>query len=520
MIKISRTLISVSDKTGIIPLVHLLSDLGIEIISTGNTASIIEDAGIAVKRVSELTGFPEILEGRVKTLHPKIHGGILAKREDKHLNQLDTHNILPIDLVVVNLYPFASTIQNTDNLEEIIENIDIGGVALLRAAAKNFKYVATLTSPYDYGDLIKNLRENQGKISQELSFSLATKAFMHTANYDTIISRYLYKQVSKDSKDFFPEIMNLSYQKVADLRYGENPHQKAAFYKELPMNEPSVVNAEKLQGKELSFNNILDLEAALEIAKEYEEIIAIVIKHTNPCGIATGDTLAQAYRKAYQIDPVSAFGSVLGFNRMVDGETAKEITKTFVEAVIAPDFNQEALDVLQEKKNMRLLKCKSLENFNYCQEDYDLKRIVGGGLLVQERNLEKVKAESLNIVSKRALSDDELRALIFGWKAIKHIKSNTILISTKDSIIGFGIGQTSRIKAMNIALEQAGEEAKGAVIISDAFFPFRDSIDEANKAGIKAVIQPGGSVRDQEVIEAVNEYGMSMAFTNIRCFKH
>ncbi|MDI6785804.1 MAG: bifunctional phosphoribosylaminoimidazolecarboxamide formyltransferase/IMP cyclohydrolase [bacterium] len=520
MIKVTRALISISDKRGIISLVNLLSDRGVEIISTGGTASIIKDAGIPVKLVSELTGFPEILEGRVKTLHPKIHGGILAKREDKHLNQLDIHDILPIDLVVVSLYPFADTIQNTNDLEKIIENIDIGGVALLRAAAKNFRYVVTLTSPHDYERLIKTLDENQGKIPQEMSFELATKAFMHTANYDAIISRYLYQQVSIDNKNVFPEILNLSYQKVADLRYGENPHQKAAFYKEIPKNEPNVTNAEKLHGKELSFNNILDLDAALEITKEYNEIIAVIIKHTNPCGIATGNTLAQAYRKAYQVDPVSAFGSVLGFNRMVDEETAGEITKTFVEAVIAPDYSKEALDVLQEKKNIRLLKCSSLDKFSYCREDYDLRKIVGGGVLVQERNMEKVKVSNLNIVSKKTPSEDELESLIFGWKAIKHIKSNTILISTKDRIIGYGIGQTSRILAMKIALDQAGEEAKGAAVISDAFFPFRDSVDEANKAGIIAIIQPGGSVRDQDVIEAVNEYGMSMAFTGIRCFKH
>lgn len=520
MIKVKRALISVFDKRGIIPLVNLLSNMEVEIISTGGTASLIKDAGIPVKLVSELTGFPEILEGRVKTLHPKIHGGILAKREKEHLDQLHYHNILPLDLVVVNLYPFANTIQNTDNLEEIIENIDIGGVALLRAAAKNFKYVVTLISPYDYENLIKTLEENQGQVPQELSFNLATKAFMYTANYDAIISRYLYQISSKDDKNFFPEIMNLSYQKVANLRYGENPHQKAAFYKELPKDEPSVADAEKLQGKELSFNNILDLDAALEITKEYKEVIAVVIKHTNPCGIATGNTLRQAYQEAYQVDPISAFGSVLGFNRMVDKKTAEEIIKTFVEAVIAPDFSREALDVLKEKKNIRLLKCSSLENFNYNEEDYDLKKIIGGGLLVQERNLKGIEMENLKIVSKKEPTREELEALIFGWKAIKHVKSNAILVSLKDKIIGFGIGQTSRIKAMEIALNQAGNKAKGAVVVSDAFFPFPDSINEAAKAGIRAIIQPGGSVRDQEVIEAVNQHEMSMVFTNLRCFKH
>ncbi|MBU0599586.1 bifunctional phosphoribosylaminoimidazolecarboxamide formyltransferase/IMP cyclohydrolase [bacterium] len=518
MIKIRRALISVFDKKGIIPLVKMLSDLGVEIISTGGTAEIIKDMGVSMKLVSDLTSFPEILEGRVKTLHPKIHGGILAKRQSSHLHQLETLNILPIDLVIVNLYPFAETIQRTNNLEEIIENIDIGGVALIRAAAKNYSYVVTLTHPDNYQDFIETLKKNNGEISEEVSFNLSVEAFMLTARYDTIISNYLYQRLP--SKDLFPETLNQSYQKITDLRYGENPHQRAAFYKELSKTKPSVTTAEKLQGKELSFNNILDLDAALEIAKEYEEAVTVIIKHTNPCGIATATTLAQAYKEAYQIDPISAFGGIVSFNRGVDEEVALEIIKTFLEAVIAPDFTKEALNILSEKKNLRLLRYEPLEKFSYDERDHDLKKVTGGGLLVQERNIKKITLKDLNIVSKRVPDQEELRALIFGWKAIKHIKSNTILVSLVDKIIGFGIGQTSRIQAVKIALRQAGEKAKGAVMISDAFFPFPDSIEEAYRAGITSIIQPGGSMRDDEVTEAVDKYKMSMVFTNLRCFKH
>lgn len=511
MIEVKRTLISVSDKRGLIPLGEGLSSLGVEIVSTGGTAAVLEEAGIKVRRVEEITGFPEMLNGRVKTLHPGIHAGILARRDEDHLGELKEQNIEPIDLVVVNLYPFKETIERTSDFDEIIENIDIGGPANIRSAAKNFKHVAVVVDPSKYEGILSALRE-EGGISEEYSLELAREAFSHTARYDAIISGYLNKRGGR----FFPDLLTLAYEKVQDLRYGENPHQQAAFYREVVAQESGVAGAKSLQGKELSFNNILDLEAALQLTREFEEPAAVIIKHTNPCGVGLGKDLKEAFLAAHECDPVSAFGSIIGLNRVVAGSVAEEIAKGFVEAIIAPSFDQKALKVLSKKENLRLLELPSWERE---RKGMDIRGITGG-LLLQSPDSKDLSLNDLRMVSKRQPGEDVLSTLLFAWKVAKFVKSNAIVLARKGATVGIGAGQMSRVDATRLAIMKAGGRVKGSVLASDAFFPFRDVVDEAARAGIRAIIQPGGSIRDEESINAADEHGLAMVFTGIRHFRH
>ncbi|MDI6792422.1 MAG: bifunctional phosphoribosylaminoimidazolecarboxamide formyltransferase/IMP cyclohydrolase [bacterium] len=511
MVKIRRVLISVSDKRGIIALAEQLNQLEVSIISTGGTANVLKEAGIPVTVISDVTKFPEILEGRVKTLHPAVHGGILAKRSPDHLEELGKYGIEPIDMVVVNLYPFAETVRRSPSEEEAIENIDIGGPTMIRAAAKNYKYVASVVNPARYEEIITALRENGHCLQEDLLFSLAREAFAHTAAYDALIANYFQRDVK------FPETLNLSYTRVGDLRYGENPHQQAAFYRRPEIRSPSIGNAEKLWGKELSYNNLLDLDAGLETVREFDEPAAVVIKHNNPCGVARGDSLSEAYLQARECDPVSAFGGVVGLNQPVDTETARRITETFIEAVLAPDFTPEALEILQEKRDLRIIKVGSLEGMGP-REMY--LRQVTGGLLVQDRDLAQIDRDNLKVATQRQPTEEEIAAFLFGWKVVKHVKSNAIILVLPDRTVGIGAGQMSRIDSTRIAIAKAGDKIAGAVLVSDAFFPFRDNVDEAAKAGIKAIIQPGGSVRDEEVIKAADEHNMAMVFTGRRHFRH
>lgn len=510
-----RALISVSNKTGVVKLASRLNALGFELVSTGGTFKTIKEAGVPVRYVTEITGFPEILDGRVKTLHPKVHGGILARRTPEHLSQLDANDITPIDLVAVNLYPFKETISKPGvTLADAIENIDIGGPAMVRASAKNYESVIILVNPGDYEDVLGQLEE-KGDVGQERRLQLAQAAFAHTAQYDTLISTYLGGLVAKEAA--FPEQLSLNYTKVQDLRYGENPHQKAVFYRDPAVVGPCVGTARQLQGKELSFNNIMDVNAAYELVREFDEPSAVIIKHTNPCGTASRDSLAEAYRVAYEADPVSAFGGIVGLNRDVDRETAEELVKIFLEAVIAPAFTPEALEVLQAKGNVRLLETGSLTG--QTNDKWDIKK-VNGGLLIQELDRGAVTIDELKVVSEKQPSEAELAELLFAWRIVKHVKSNAIVVTRDRQSIGVGAGQMNRVGSAKIAFEQSGDKAKGAVLASDAFFPFRDTIDEAAKAGITAIIQPGGSMRDEESIQAANEHGIAMIFTGMRHFKH
>lgn len=521
MAGIKRALISVSDKAGVAEFARGLADLGVEIISTGGTSKLLKQEGIAVKAVSEITKFPEMLDGRVKTLHPFIHGGILARRDQaEHMSQLREHGISPIDIIVVNLYPFKKTIANPDvSLEEAIENIDIGGPTMIRSAAKNYQDVAVVVDPADYPKILAELKESGGSLSRDTKFELARKTFRHTAAYDSTISRYLDNIESADGQagSSFPPALDLGFKRVQGLRYGENPHQQAAFYKEADWEGTGVTTARQLQGKELSFNNILDIDAAYQIAWDFEETVAVVIKHTNPCGVAIADSVADAYRKARETDPVSAFGSVLGFNRTVDRETAKEIVSTFVEAVIAPGFDADALDVLQTKANLRLLEtggpqCRA-------KRDWDLKRVTGG-LLVQDRDTHDFSRETCKVVTKRQPTEEEWSAMVFGWKVCKHVKSNAIVFANQSQTVGVGAGQMSRVDSSKLAVMKARIPIQGTIVASDAFFPFKDGVDAAAEAGAIAIIQPGGSLNDKEVIQAADEHGIAMVFTGIRHFKH
>ncbi len=510
--KIERALISVSDKTGVVEFARVLHGLGVEIISTGGTMKTLKEAGIPVVYVSEITGFPEIMDGRVKTLNPYIHGGILAIRDNPdHVQAMRHHKIKGIDMVVVNLYPFRQTVAKPDvTLGEAVENIDIGGPAMIRAAAKNFAHVAVVVNPANYG-LIAGELAKKGEISQEIRMELAREAYSHTAEYDACIARYLAGQLGQGR---FPARLQLVFDKVQDLRYGENPHQQAAFYREQGFAGPGVAGARQLHGKELSFNNIVDLEAAFNIVNEFAAPAATIIKHTNPCGTGTGNSLAAAYAKAYEADPVSAFGGIIGLNREVDKATAEQIGQLFAEAVIAPGYSAEALAVLSEKKNVRLLAA----GFGQSVDAMDIKR-VSGGILVQDTDAGDPEAK-ITVVSKRQPTAAELEQLGFAWKVVKHVKSNAIVVAADNRTIGVGAGQMNRVGAANIALAQAGEAAEGAVLASDAFFPFRDTVDAAAKAGVTAIIQPGGSVRDEESIKAADEHGMAMVFTGVRHFKH
>jgi len=520
MAKIKRALISVSDKEGIGQFAMGLNGMGVEILSTGGTASLLKEKGIPIISVSDYTGFPEMLDGRVKTLHPKIHGGLLGQRGKKeHLDKMKEYGIKPIDMVIVNLYPFEETIAKQGcALSEAIENIDIGGPTMLRSAAKNYIDVTVIVDPGDYERVLKEMKENDGFISLDTNFQLAKKVFQLTARYDGAISNYLGSLDNKEKRHGFPEILTLQFKRSQGLRYGENPHQEAAFYIERNINEPCVSNAAQLQGKELSFNNIIDLDAALETVKEFQEIAAVIIKHTNPCGVATSKkSLVDAYCKARDCDPISAFGGIVGLNRKVDVKTAAEIVSTFVEAIIAPGYDEDALEILKEKKDLRVLLVPSLEG--YLQEGYDLKK-VGGGLLVQDRDLGMVDFKSLKVVTKRSPTEDELTAMSFAWKVCKHVKSNAIVYSTPDQVVGIGAGQMSRVDSSRIAVMKANLPTEGTVLASDAMFPFRDGVDTAAKAVVTAIIQPGGSIKDKEIIKAANEYNIAMVFTMMRHFRH
>lgn len=519
MALVKQALISVSDKRGIVDFVKNLRRFGIKILSTGGTARLLKENGVEVTEVADYTGYPEMLDGRVKTLHPKVHGGLLGLRDNSaHVKKMREHGIEPIDMVVVNLYPFEETIAKEGcTLEEAIENIDIGGPTMLRSAAKNYRDVTVIVDADDYKRVVDEMESSGGASSYETNFYLAKKVYQHTARYDGAITNYLTSLADEGRKEY-PDVLTLQYEKVQDMRYGENPHQTAAFYRGKEVREACVSNSVQLQGKELSFNNIVDLDAALETVKAFSEIAAVIVKHNNPCGVALDDkSLAEAYRKARSCDPVSAFGGIIGFNRHVDGDTAREIVSTFVEAIIAPGYDDEALEILKEKKNLRLLKVPPLSFHN--GDDYDIKR-VAGGLLIQTCDKGKVDIRSLKVVSSRQPTEEELCAMDFAWKVCKYVKSNAIIYARPDQTVGIGAGQMSRVDSSRIAILKAQSPVKGTVMASDAFFPFRDGIDAAAEAGATAVIQPGGSIRDDEVIAAADEHGMAMIFTGMRHFKH
>ncbi len=520
MKKISRALISVSDKSGVLDFARFLDGLGVEILSTGGTAKILADAGIPVKEVSEVTGFPEMMDGRVKTLHPKIHGGLLGRRgtDDKVMSE---HGIPAIDLVVVNLYPFEETIAKPDcDLATALENIDIGGPTMIRSAAKNHNDVAVVVDPKDYPRVEAEL-EASSSLSPKRRFELATKAFEHTARYDGLIANYLGAIMEHDEgkAEGFPRTFNVQFNKAQTMRYGENPHQNAAFYVESNLKEASIATAKQLQGKELSYNNIGDTDAALECVKQFDESPAcVIVKHANPCGVALADDLTAAYDRAYATDPESAFGGIIAFNRELDAHTAKTIIdRQFVEVIIAPKISAEAVDVVATKKNVRLLECGE---WGEPAPRLDYKR-VNGGLLVQDADL--ALYNELKVVTRRQPTEDEMRDLLFAWKIAKFVKSNAIVYCKDNMTIGVGAGQMSRVNSARIAgikAELAGLTVKGSVMASDAFFPFRDGIDAAAEAGIRAVIEPGGSMRDEEVIAAADEADMAMVFTGMRHFRH
>ncbi|MBT8120496.1 MAG: bifunctional phosphoribosylaminoimidazolecarboxamide formyltransferase/IMP cyclohydrolase [Gammaproteobacteria bacterium] len=515
---VRRALISVSDKTGIIDFARSLHSQGVEILSTGGTAKMLIEEMIPVMEVSKHTGFPEIMDGRVKTLHPKIHGGILGRRgiDDGVMKDND---IAPIDLVVVNLYPFEATVAKEGcSLEDAIENIDIGGPAMVRATAKNHAYVSIIVDPADYQRVLEELNSNQGTVSDATRFDLAVRAFEHTSNYDGMIANYLGRIKEDGAMDELPRTINLQFNKIQEMRYGENPHQHAAFYSEKEPAEASIATAKQLQGKELSFNNIGDTDAALECVKQFEEPACVIVKHANPCGVSVSDNILDAYNKAYSTDPESAFGGIIAFNRELDGDTAKAIVeRQFVEVIIAPAVSSEAVNAVAEKKNVRLLECGQWHD---AAPRLDYKR-VNGGLLVQDADL--LLFNEMKVVSERQPSEQEMNDLLFSWKVAKYVKSNAIVYGKNDMTIGVGAGQMSRINSARIAgikAEHANLEVAGSVMASDAFFPFRDGIDAAHDAGIVAVIQPGGSMRDEEVIAAANEFGMAMVFTGMRHFRH
>jgi len=518
MSRIKRALISVSDKSGLVEFCKGLSDLGIEILSTGGTMAALEKAGVPVIGVSEVTKFPEMLDGRVKTLHPAIHGGILAMRtREEHMEAIRKHGIEPIDMVVVNLYPFEATVAKPGvKIEDAIENIDIGGPSMIRSAAKNNAAVAVVTDAAQYEPVLKELRESDCKLSEDTRRRLSLEAFRATARYDSAIAQFLGKMFA--ASELFPRNLTLSFEKLGDLRYGENPHQKAAFYKDLFDQTPlSVAAAEKMHGKEISYCNVLDLDAALAIVSDFEKPTAAVIKHTNPSGVASAATIAEAFRIAYNADSLSAFGCVVGLNRPVDLETAKEIGSHFVEAVIAPSYNPDAEEHLEKKKSIRLLRT----NMPIGREEGRMfMSKVKGGLLVQTDPYAELDKAKLKIVTKRAPSGEEMDAMVFGVKVARHIKSNTILLVKGERTVGVGAGQMSRVDSTKIAGMKAGPEAKGSVLVSDAFFPFRDGVDAAAAVGVSAIVQPGGSVNDAEAIQAADEHNVSMVFSGLRLFKH
>jgi phosphoribosylaminoimidazolecarboxamide formyltransferase / IMP cyclohydrolase len=515
--KTARALISVSDKAGLVDLGTRLAKLGVEILSTGGTARSLREAGVTVKDVSEFTGFPEMLDGRIKTLHPRVHGGLLGRATDEHQAQMRKAGLDNIDLVVVNLYPFRETVARGAAFEEVIENIDIGGPAMIRSAAKNHERVAVVVEPSDYGRVLAEL-ESAGEISDGLRFELCRKAFAHTAAYDGAIAGYLGRLESPAaSLADFPETLHPSLRRERVLRYGENPHQKAAFYSIDGARGPSLARAEVLQGKELSYNNLLDLDGAMRLCAEFTAPAAAIIKHTNPCGVAvSSEGVADAYRRARETDPVSAFGGIVAVNRTVDADLARDMAETFLECVIAPDYSPEALAALSVKKGLRLLKLPIAKG-----EPGELElRAVSGGALVQTNDAATSDAAAGRVVSERTPTAQELEDLDFAWRVAKHVKSNAIVFAGGGRTLGIGAGQMSRVDSVRIAVSKARFPLQGAVLASDAFFPFRDGVDEAAKAGVLAIIEPGGSVRDQEVITAANERGIAMVFTGERHFKH
>jgi phosphoribosylaminoimidazolecarboxamide formyltransferase/IMP cyclohydrolase len=544
-----RALLSVAKKDGLMSFAQGLHSLGVELIATGGTATELAAAALAVTQVSDLTGFPEILGGRVKTLHPHIHGGILARREEPgQMEQLAEHGIQPIDLVVCNLYPFAETVaQPGVRLEDALEQVDIGGVALLRAAAKNFQDVVVVVRPDDYEMVLRQLQEH-GAVHLETRRQLATYAFQHTASYDTAIATYLRTQ----DGNLFPDEMTIALEKLYPLRYGENPHQQAAFYQwkkvgvglenngkgqqtqrrqsgalvpSTPQQMPSVAGARQLQGKELSFNNILDLDAALNTVASFTAPAAVIIKHTNPCGLACDkEQLVEAYKRAHQGDPISAYGGIIGFNRVVDVVTAAELSPIFYEAIIAPGYTAEALEILAQKKNLRLLTTDSLIGPPATKNEVapwqlDVRR-VSGGLLIQTPDMISEQEVQCRVATEREPTLDEVTDLLFAWKAVKHVKSNAIVLAKKLMVIGVGMGQTNRVASVQIAVEKAGSRARGSVLASDAYFPFPDGVEAAAKAGVTAIIQPGGSIRDEEAVRMANRYAIAMLMTGQRHFRH
>ena len=527
---VTQALISVSDKRGVLDFARELSALGIKLLSTGGTASLLREAGLPVTDVSEHTGFPEMLDGRVKTLHPKVHGGILARRDlSEHMDTIAAHDIGRIDLVVVNLYPFQQTVAKPDcTLEDAIENIDIGGPTMVRAAAKNHGNeqggVGIVTDPEDYGCIVEELKANAGKLSHKTRFALAVKAFTHTARYDSAISNYLTALVTNEAGDVslqsYPERLQLAFDKVQDLRYGENPHQTAAFYRQPGAAEGGVAGYTQLQGKELSYNNIADADAAWECVKAFDGTAAacVIVKHANPCGVAVAASALEAYKKAFSTDPTSAFGGIIAFNGEVDRAAAEAVSAQFLEVLIAPSYTADALELLAGKKNVRVLTCP----LGQPAGAFDYKR-VGGGLLVQSADEARIQVADLKVVTQRAPSETEMRDMLFAWRVAKYVKSNAIVYCKDGMTVGVGAGQMSRVDSARIAkikAENAGLQISGCVVASDAFFPFRDGLDVLAQAGATAVIQPGGSMRDEEVIAAANEHNIAMVFTGFRHFRH
>jgi phosphoribosylaminoimidazolecarboxamide formyltransferase/IMP cyclohydrolase len=519
--KVSRALISVSDKNGVVDFARALNALGVELLSTGGTFRLLQENNIAVTEVSDYTGFPEMMDGRVKTLHPKVHGGILGRRGTDDAVMAE-HAIKPIDMVIVNLYPFAATVADPNcTLPNAIENIDIGGPTMVRSAAKNHKDVAIVVNSSDYATVLEEMQANEGQLDYSTRYALMVKAFEHTAGYDGMIANHFGARDTDNNERDFSDTFNVQYFKTQEMRYGENPHQKAAFYTEANPTEASVATAKQLQGKELSFNNIADTDAALECVKQFDQPACVIVKHANPCGVSVAVDIGIAYDLAFATDPESAFGGIIAFNRELDAKTAEAICeKQFVEVIIAPAVSADALAVVATKKNVRLLECGTWGNQR--PQDFDYKR-VNGGLLIQDRDNGMIIEQDLKVVSKRVPTDTEMTDMLFAWKVAKMVKSNAIIYAKNNQTIGVGAGQMSRINSARIAgikAEHAGLEVVGAVMASDAFFPFRDGIDNAGKAGISCIIQPGGSMRDDEVIAAANEHGMAMVFTGMRHFRH
>jgi phosphoribosylaminoimidazolecarboxamide formyltransferase/IMP cyclohydrolase len=521
LVQVRRALISVSDKSGIVEFATALRDLGVALLSTGGTYALLQENGLEVTEVADYTGFPEMMDGRVKTLHPKIHGGILARRGQDDAIMAE-HGIDAIDMVVVNLYPFEATVAKPDcSLAEAVENIDIGGPTMVRAAAKNHRFVNIVVNAADYAQILQELRANAGATSIETRFNLAIKAYEHTAAYDGAIANHFGKLVAGGS-DAFPRTFNTQFHKVQEMRYGENPHQGAAFYVEANPAAGGIATARQIQGKELSYNNVADTDAALECVKNFGEPACVIVKHANPCGVAVAADIGEAYDLAFATDTESAFGGIIAFNRELDAATARAITeRQFVEVIIAPSISDEAIAVVAEKKNVRLLACGEWADFG-ASNTLDYKR-VNGGLLVQDKDMGMINLDDITIVSKVQPTAQQLADLLFAWKVAKFVKSNAIVYASNGQTIGVGAGQMSRINSARIAgikAEHAGLQVKGSVMASDAFFPFRDGIDNAGQSGIAAVIQPGGSIRDDEVIAAADEHGMAMVFTGMRHFRH